>query len=232
MIQVNLLPDVKRDYLRAQQSKHIFTMISILASIVAVSLMVLLFAYVQVVQPRHRANLQIDIDKNLEELKNKEDAVKIVTVQGVLEQIPSLQDKKLITSKLFEYLPAFTPRDVSYTEIQLDLGTNTISLSGNTTTLERANVLANNLKSASFAYKQGDSEQTMTPFSSIVFQSLGKTEGDAGNKNVSFQIDFTLNPLMFDQKTTDTKLTVNATSEELLLPTSQPFNEEAAGVAQ
>lgn len=234
MIQINLLPDVKRDYLRAQQSKHIFTVVSILVSIIAVSLLVLLFAYVQVVQPRHRTHLQADIDKNIQELKNKKDAVKIVTVQGVLEQIPALQDKKLITSKLFDYLPSFTPRDVSYTDIQLDLTANTLGISGSTTTLERANVLANNLKSASFTYKQGDSEQTIAPFSDVVFGSLGKGEDNLQNKNVSFRIDFKINPVMFDQKISNVKLTVNATSEELLLPTSQPFNEtpQVPGAAQ
>lgn len=227
MIQVNLLPDVKREYLRAQQVKHMFTIISILAAITALSLLILLFVYVQVVQPRHRANLQKDIDSGITELKNKQDAVKIVTVQGVLEQIPGLEDKKLITSKLFDYLVEFTPRDVSYSEIKLDLATNTLALTGQTTTLERANVLANNLKSAEFSYKQGDTTQKIKPFSNIVFNNLGKTSQTEDNKNVSFQISFQLDPVMFNQKTTDGKITVNASSEELLLPTSQPFSETA-----
>ncbi len=233
MIQVNLLPDVKREYLRAQQMKHMFTVISILTTIIAVSLLVLLFAYVQVVQPRHRTNLQKDIDSGIADLKKKNDAVKIVTVQGVLEQIPGLQDKKLITSNLFTYLTEFTPRDVSYSEIKLDLTTNTLSLSGQTTTLERANVLANNLKSASFSYKQNDATQTLKPFSNIVFSSLGKTEETQGNKNVGFQITFQIDPTMFNQAISDQKIKVNASSEELLLPSAQPFNETTnAGASQ
>lgn len=227
MIQVNLLPDVKREYLRAQQVKHMFTVISILATLTTLSLLVLLFVYVQVVQPRHRANVQKDIDSSTAELKNKKDAVKIVTVQGVLEQIPGLEDKKLITSKLFGYLVEFTPREVSYSEVKLDLAANTLSLNGQTTTLERANVLANNLKSAEFAYKQDDASQKVKPFTNIVFNSLGKTDQAEDNKNVSFQITFQLDPVMFNQKTTGGKITVNASSEELLLPSSQPFSETA-----
>lgn len=225
MIQVNLLPDVKREYLKAQQVKHMFTVVSILATLTAISLLILLFVYVQVVQPRHRINLQKDIDSGISELKAKEDAVKIVTVQGVLEQIPGLEDRQLITSKLFDYLVAFTPRDVSYTEIKLDLAANTLSLSGKTTTLERANVLANNLKSADFSYKQNDATQKIKPFSNIVFTSLGKTDQAEDNKNVNFQITLQFNPVMFNQGIKDTKTTVNASSEELLLPTTQPFSE-------
>lgn len=224
MIQINLLPDVKREYLKAQQTKHVVTVASILLTLIAVGLALALLAYVQIVQPRHLKNIQSDIDSGISELKNTENAVKIVTTQGVLEQIPSLQDKKLITSHIFKYLTEFTPRDVSYSEVQLDLNTNILTLSGQTTTLERANVLANNLKSAKFTYTRNDSEETITPFSNIVFTSLGKNEQSEDGNNVGFKIGFTFEPVMFAQDITNGKITTNASSEELLLPSAQPFS--------
>lgn len=230
MIQINLLPDVKQEYLKAQQMKHAFTVVSILASLAAVAVLGLLFAYVQIVQPRHRANLQKDIDSGISEIKDKKDAVEIVTVQGVLDQIPALQDKKLITSNIFQYLSSFTPRDVAYSEIKLDFNTNTAVFTGQTTTLERANVLANNLKSAKFNYKEGDSNQSLKPFSSIVFSSLGKTEQADSTKDVGFQITLQFDPLLFNQKITNQKITVNASSEELALPTEKPFEENSGAV--
>jgi hypothetical protein len=233
MIQVNLLPDVKREYLHAQQMKHTFTVLSILASMAALAVLGLLFAYVQIVQPRHRANLQKDIDASTNELKGKNDAVEIVTVQGVLEQIPALQDKKLITSNIFSYLSSFTPKDVAYGEIKLDFSANTAVFTGQTTTLERANVLANNLKSATFTYKDGDASQSLKPFSSIVFSSLGKTEQADNGKDVGFQITLQFDPVLFSQKIKDPKITVNASSEELALPTTKPFEESTgSGAAQ
>lgn len=225
MTQVNLLPDVKRDYLRAQQTKHMVTVVAILATVITLSLALTLFAYVQVVQPRHLSNVQKDIDAGISELKNTENAVKIVTTQGVLEQIPGLQDKKLITSQLFSYLTSFTPRDVSYTEVKLDLSANTLTLSGQATTLERANVLANNLKSAKYTYTRDGSEQTGTPFSNVVFTSLGKSAGSDSNKNVSFAIGFSVDPVLFAENISNVKITTNASSEELLLPTEKPFSE-------
>lgn len=230
MIQINLLPEVKREYLKAQQVKHVFTIGSILITCVAVGLLALLFVYVQFVQPRHRANLQTDIDSGISDLKKKEDAVKIVTVQGVLEQIPGLQDKKAVTSRLFGYLTQFTPRDVSFNKVDLDLTANTISLGGQTSTLERANVLANNLKSATFEYKQNDAVQKLKPFSNVVFGSLGKAEQTETNQNVTFQISFTIDPILFKQGLEDAKITVNATSEELLLPTTSPFSASSVNI--
>lgn len=225
MIQVNLLPDVKREYLHAQQMKHTFTVISILASIAAIALLALLFMYVQVVQPRHRTNLQKDIDSGINDIKDKKDAVEIITVQGVLEQIPALQDKKLITSNIFQYLSSFTPKDVSYGELKLDFSNNTAVFTGQTTTLERANVLANNLKSATFTYKDGDANQSVKPFLSIVFSSLGKTEQADNGKDVGFQITLQFDPILFSQKISDAKITVNASSEDLALPSAKPFEE-------
>lgn len=223
MVQVNLLPDVKQEYLRSQQVKYLVVVAAILFSFVSLIILGLLFAYVQVVQPHHRTNVQQDIDGGIQELKNKENAVKIVTVQGVLEQIPALQDKKMLTSSLFTYLTNFTPKGVNYSEVKLDLTNNTISVSGQANTLEQTNELANNLKGATFTYTQNDNQQDTKPFSRVVFASLGKSEQSTSGKEVAFQLTFTFDPVMFSQGITNPALSVNASSEKLLLPTEQVF---------
>ena len=88
MSQINLLPDVKREYLKAQQMKRAFTVVSVLITVAVVSALILLFIFVQFGQPRHIKNVQTDINASISKLKQTKDAVKIVTVQGVLEQIP------------------------------------------------------------------------------------------------------------------------------------------------
>ena len=227
MSQINLLPDVKREYLKAQQMKRAFTVVSVLITVAVVSALILLFIFVQFGQPRH-------IKNSISKLKQTKDAVKIVTVQGVLEQIPGLEDKEPTTSRLFSYLGGFTPQGVSYAEVRLDLAANTLTLSGQSTNLEEANVLANNLKSAKFSYKKDDQKQIIPPFKNIVFSSLGKTEQSENGKNVSFQLSFEIDQLLFDQSISEPTITVNGASEPLLLPTDKPFNEtsSATGVPQ
>lgn len=224
MIQVNLLPDLKREYLHAQQTKHSFIVASVLASIIALGALVFIFVYVQFLQPQHRQNLQTDIDAKVSEMKSLKDAPKIVSVQGALEQLPGLQDKKWLSSRLFEYIKAFTPRGSSYNEIKLDLATSSISLTGTAQNYEQANVLANNIKSAQLSYTQADSAQKIAPFTAVVFENLSRGEQtDTGNV-VSFQLNFTINPLLFNQSVANPQLAVNAASSELLLPTAQPFS--------
>ncbi len=235
MIQINLLPDVKREYLHSQQVKHTVVVLSILASVAMFALLALLFIYVQVLQPHHRSNIQKDIDASISTLKKKQDtAVKVVTVQGALEQLSGLQDKKLITSRLFDYLKEFTPNDVVYDQVTADTTTSTLTLQGETSSYQSANVLANNLKSAKFSYKRDSTEQTSTPFSAIVFSSLNQASQTQSTTKypVSFQLTFQFDPVMFDEAITDTTIKVDANSEQLLIPSAKPFNDTAPTLQQ
>lgn len=223
MIEINLLPSVKLEYLKSQQIKHVVVIGSIFISLVSVGLLALLFLYVQVVQPKYQSNVQAKIDSALEDSKNKKDAVKVVTVQGALEQIPALQDKKHITSNMFIYLKEFTPRDVSYSNVKVDLTASSLVLQGSATNFEQANVLANNLKSAKFTYDKSDKKQTVSPFTDVVFDGLTKSVQAQDGKSVSFQITLKVDLTIFDQSIKDGKISVNASSEELLLPSDKPF---------
>lgn len=223
MIEINLLPQVKKDYLKAEQMKHTVIVASVLLSVVAVVLVSLLFAYVSVVQPQHQKNVQKDIDSGLADLKDKDDAVKIVTVQGALESIPGLEDQELATSRLFTYVAGFTPRSVSYSNLKLNVAESTITLQGSAANFEQANVLANNLKGAKFTYVQNGSEQSAKPFSNVVFDGLSRSEQTQDEKNVSFQITLAFDPIIFNQSIEAGKLQVNASSEELLLQDQKPF---------
>ncbi len=232
MIQVNLLPDVKQEYLRTEQLKHAVLVGAVLTSVTVVALTILFFVYVQVVQPQYQRAVQSDIDTGLQEVKKKPNAKRIVTVQGVLEQIPAVKDKQLVTSRSFEYLKQFTPRSVKYSRVNLNHETSTMTLSGNTVSYESANVLANNLKSAQFTYKQQENEQTIKPFTGVVFTNLGKSEDSTNGSVVSFEITFQFDPLLFNPSVSKQSIKVNASSEQLLLPEETPFDEQATGGVQ
>jgi Tfp pilus assembly protein PilN len=233
MIQINLLPEVKQLYLRSQQTKHTVIVTAILVSIVTLILLILMFVYVQFIQSMHRDNLQKDIDSSVHQLKRKKNAVKIVTVQGALEQLPEIQNKKVLASSLFEYLKSFTPRDVGYDTVTLDVVNNSLTLQGGANSTEKANILANNLKSAKFSFtKENETQVVNTPINNILFNDLSKAEQSQQGRAVTFNIVFTFDPLLFSQGISNKKLTVNAASEELLLPTATPFISNPSGGAQ
>lgn len=223
MIEINLLPQVKKDYLKAEQMKHTVIVASVLLSVVALVLVGLMFAYVSIVQPQHQKNVQEDIDSGLTDLKGKDDAVKIVTVQGALESLPGIEDQELATSRLFTYVAGFTPRSVSYSNIKLNVDESILTLQGTASTFEQANVLANNLKGATFSYVQSGSEDSATPFSDVIFDGLSRSEQAQDAKNVSFQITLSFDSIIFNQSIESGKLQVNASSEDLILQDQKPF---------
>ena len=176
---------------------------------------------------------QVDMAINkIAETKQVPNAAEMVTVQGALEQLPGLQDKKTITSRLFTYINDFTPRTISYSEITLDLTTNTLTLRGQADNYEQTNVLANNLKSAQLSYSQNGNQATSQPFSQVVFSNLGKADQSTIGKPVSFQLGLQIDPLLFDQSLSSVSLKVDAASQQLLIPTDKPFVDNKSGASQ
>ncbi len=230
MIQINLLPDVKREYLKSQQTKHMFVMGAVVLSAASLAVTILLFGYVQLFQPQYRKSIQNDIDEGIAQIKQQEKAAEIVTVQGALTSLSSLQDKKLINSRLFGYLTQFTPQDVSYDDAQVDLTTRTMTLRGSAIDLEKTNALANNLKNTAFTFKRDEQDQKVTPFSSVVFTSLARAQQSQNGRLATFEVTFTFDPVLFDQSIKEPKLVVGTENPEATNP--EPFNETSTGASQ
>ena len=89
MIQFNLLPDVKLEYIKAKKSKRLVALISTLTCAVAIALVVLLFTVVNVFQKQHLSDLNADIKKYSTSLKNTKDLDKILTIQNQLKSFLS-----------------------------------------------------------------------------------------------------------------------------------------------
>jgi hypothetical protein len=81
MIQFNLLPDVKLEFVRAQRVKHAVVSGAVIASGAAFLIFLLLFIAVHVVQTKMIHDQTADIKKYSEEIKNTPDLEKILTIQ-------------------------------------------------------------------------------------------------------------------------------------------------------
>ncbi len=109
MIQFNLLPDIKMEYVKAKRAKRMTVTFSLLASAVAIVLTGLLFSFVQFAEEEHIDNLTKDISKELTTLKNTPELDKILTIQNQLVSLPELHAKKPAVSRLFTYIQQVTP---------------------------------------------------------------------------------------------------------------------------
>ena len=120
MIEINLIPDVKRELLKAQRTRGVVISASIFISIVAVAVLVLLLVYVYGVQWARSAYLDGQITEKGKQLSQVEDLSQILTIQKQLSSISSLNDSKNMTSRVFDIVSAVTPPEpngVSFSQI-------------------------------------------------------------------------------------------------------------------
>lgn len=224
MSQINLLPDIKRKYLKSQQIKHTVIVASVLLSIVVFTIAALLFAYVRIVQLQHRQNLQEDIDAALQKQKEFPEASKLVTIQNALKQIQTLQGNKTITSRSFSYIGSVTPVDIVYRSFSYNGDTSLLTITGTAPSTEKVNELANNIKSATYSYEKDDKEITGKPFTSSRFSSpISKNEDDG---SVSFTIEIGLASELFAQGDEKIQIYVDASSEKLLMKFNENKNQD------
>ncbi|MBI5357449.1 PilN domain-containing protein [Candidatus Saccharibacteria bacterium] len=222
MIQLNLLPDVKLEYIKARQRKRMVIGTSVIVSGFFITIFILLFIFVRFAQKEHLSNLDEDISKTTQELKSKEDIDKILTIQNQLNSLPALHDQKTISSRLFDYLTQLTPTQATISEVTLDFSENTLSLEGNADQISTVNKFVDTLKFTGFTTSEegvsddqkdcvlqtidvqgvtNENTKTCRAFSEVVLQEFSlEAEGGSSTqsgKPVSYQIKFKFDPKIF-----------------------------------
>jgi len=84
MIQFNLLPDVKIEYVKAKRTKRIILSGATVVSIAVVVVTALMFSYVHVAQKKHITDLTNDIVSVTADIKSTDNLNNILTVQNQL----------------------------------------------------------------------------------------------------------------------------------------------------
>ncbi len=200
MIQFNLLPDVKLEYIRARRSKHMIVLISVAVTAAALAVLILLFLAVNVFQKKHLGDLNRDVSTLTKELKDTPDLNKILTIQNQLINLPELHDKKPVVTRLYGYIGQVTPAQISISKLDIDFATSTINVTGAADSINTINTFIDTLKFTN--YSVGDSKETTKAFSSVVLLNFGRDD-----KGASYQTTFKFDPLVFDVNT-DVKLHV------------------------
>src|SRR5688572_27307618 len=103
MIQLNLLPDIKLEYIRTQRTRRLLVGVSVIMTAVAVGLLLLLLS-VNAFQKKHLNDLGDDITANSKKLSGQPQVSRILTVQNQLTSLTGLHDAKPAGTRLFGYL--------------------------------------------------------------------------------------------------------------------------------
>lgn len=190
MVQFNLLPDIKLQYIKSQRTKHLVTFIATLAGLISVGLLLFSLFVVHVVQKQYIKSLTKDITKYTKQLQSTPDINKMLTVQNQLNRLTELHEGKGQPSRLFAYLQQTTPAQTSLNKLRLDNVESELKLDGIAPNLDTVKVYANVLKSA--RYTIGESEPKYA-FKDVVLDSWSRDV-----KGTSFSISTKFDPVLFD----------------------------------
>lgn len=109
MIEINLVPDVKQELIRAERVRLIVTTSTIITGAVALGVVVLLILWVFGVQAARGAIHDSNIETESAKLLAVEDLESSLTIQNQLSTLPSLHEGKYVDSRLFDVLTAIIP---------------------------------------------------------------------------------------------------------------------------
>jgi Tfp pilus assembly protein PilN len=199
MIQFNLLPDVKLEYLRTQRKKRAIITLALLSSAALLTVFVLLLIFVRVKQPYDMRALDKDIKSASDTLKEKEDLDKVLTIQNQLNSLPALHEQKVYSSRLFDYLSQLTPAQATISDVTLDFGAGTLNIKGNANSLETVNKFVDTLKFTDYKLA-GDEAKEGKAFKDVVLANFAVQDSRSvtdASKNITYELSLSYDASIF-----------------------------------
>jgi hypothetical protein len=219
MIQFNLLPDVKLEYIKTERVKQLVITLSFLASAAALALLIILVLTVDVWQKKSLHDVSADIKTTSNQLESTPDLSKILTVQNQLGQLKGLHDQKYVDSRLFGFLSQVTPTQATISNITTDNTQNTMTISGDAPSLDVVNTFVDGLKFTK--YSVTGTADSKNAFSNVVLSTFGRS-----NQGATYTITLAFDPVIFSNAN---KVTLNVpdivTTRSVLEQPSALFNQ-------
>lgn len=191
MIQFNLLPDIKIEFMKAQRLKRILMISSVIAMAASVGLLLLAVGF-STSRKIHLDNLSKDINRLTGELNSIEDLNKILSVQNQLGVLPALYDGRPAVDRLPDFLTKTTPIGVGLGRVSVDFSTSTINITGTSQTLQLINNYVDTLKFTTFRTDEEGSQPQPA------FSSVGVTQIGRGTEGAAIELALTFNPEIFN----------------------------------
>lgn len=194
MIEINLVPDVKQELIKAQRVRASVISVAILSGLIAGGVVVLLAIWVFGVQTARGVILDNTIQSESETLASVEDVNETLTIQNQLSKISEMHNNKTITSRVFDILTTINPpepNNVAITNLTLDLDASTITIEAQAANGYPAlETFKKTIAATTFRYSQ-DGEQFSVPLASDMSDSERSYGEDAsGARVLRFTLSF------------------------------------------
>ena len=232
MIQLNLLPDIKKEFINAQKTRALVISSSIIVTLAAIGLSVLLFVYVTFLQQLQITLATNDVKGKEQQLDGITDLGKYLTIQNQLAALPDLHANKGLYSRLLNFLPVLNPNapnNIVLSQLEVTTSDKLVVLTGSTASFESLNVFVDTLRNAVVNYKDANGQQqTSKIFDSVVVQNSA-IDKSSGNNNVSFTVHATYLDPVFDAHNTDMNASVpNIQTSQSVTQSPKLFDSSAS----
>lgn len=195
MIQFNLLPDIKRDYVKARRTKRLTFLVAGLAAGISLLVLIIMFVVVQVLQKGYSSALSTDIQTEGNKLQQTPDINKILTIQNQLSSLTALHEKKPAATRLLGYVQQVTPAKVSIATTTVDFDANTINITGSADDgLASVNLFIDTLK---FTTYQTDASSSSAAASGSAFTEVVLANFSKDGTRASYQVSLKYDPAIF-----------------------------------
>ena len=236
MIEINLIPDVKQELLKAERARAMVISGSIITCIVAGGVVALLALYIYGVQFGRNIIVDNSIKSGSEKLAKVEDLSKMITLQNQIKSIETLNGTKSINSRLFDVLSAVippSPNEVRLSTLSVNTEESTIKLEGQTNAYDSMEVFKKTINSSVIIYNQDGTEKQAKLASDISTTDISYGENPDGLKVLRFTLTFKYPEELFSAKipllTIKLSIDGNVTDSYLGIPKSI-FTERAKDV--
>lgn len=191
MIQFNLLPDIKIEYLRAARWKRLVTAAAVIIGGASIALLLFMCFTVYVFQKKNINDLTRDIKTQSENLAGTTDLNKILTVQSQLSVLDQLHGDKVAANRLFGYMQQVTPSAVTITQLDVDFEGSTMEIQGKANDLAAVNTYIDTLKFTTLQ-TEADPDNKPNAFSDVVLTEFTRSDG------VTYKVTLAFDPVLFD----------------------------------
>ncbi|HMH70385.1 MAG TPA: hypothetical protein VK502_03215 [Candidatus Saccharimonadales bacterium] len=226
MIEINLVPDVKQELIKAQRVRASVISIAILVGIVAVGIVVLLAFWVFAVQTARSVISDGTIKSESEKLSSVQDVSNTLTIQNQLSKLSQMHDSKSIDSRIFDILTTINPaapNDVAITNLSLDSATKTVQIEAQAKSYSALEVFKKTINGTTFEFSEDGQKQSVALATGISDSDRSFGEDASGAKVLRFTLAFTYPEQLF------AKTAQNAT---IVAPTKSNVTDSFLGVPQ
>ncbi len=239
MIEINLVPDVKQELIRAQRVRTGVISMSILVGLAALGIVALLLIWVFAIQAARGLISDNTIKEESAKLSSVEDISNTLTIQNQLSKITAQHDAKSIDSRIFDILTTINPPEpnsVAITTLALDATAKTIKIEAQAKNGYPAlEVFRKTIDATKFEYTSGGEKKSEKLASAISDSDRSYGEDASGARVLRFALTFTYPDLLFSRTAENAVIVApsksNVTDSFLGVPQSL-FTQPATGTTE